>query len=106
MSTPFAPLRKPLTVAVASLILAGCSSLNPNPLQEQAIRDRAASDAFVDRVQTHEAEHGFGFWVVERQADAPDIDGRGYVRGQLPVGRFAKAKVIGHTDYDLIAAPV
>jgi len=33
------------------------------------VRDRAESDAFVDRVQAHEAEHGFGFWVVERQAD-------------------------------------
>jgi RimJ/RimL family protein N-acetyltransferase len=29
------------------------------------VRDRAASDAFVDRVQAHEAEHGFGFWVAE-----------------------------------------
>ena len=34
------------------------------------VRDRAASDAFVDRVLAHEAEHGFGFWVVERKADA------------------------------------
>jgi RimJ/RimL family protein N-acetyltransferase len=33
------------------------------------VRDRAASDAFVDRVQAHDAEHGFGFWVVERKAD-------------------------------------
>lgn len=33
------------------------------------VRDRAQSDAFVDLVQAHEAEHGFGFWVVERQAD-------------------------------------
>jgi RimJ/RimL family protein N-acetyltransferase len=29
------------------------------------VRSRAESDAFVDRVQAHEAEHGFGFWVVE-----------------------------------------
>lgn len=34
------------------------------------VRGRAESDAFVDRVQAHQAEHGFGFWVVERQADA------------------------------------
>jgi RimJ/RimL family protein N-acetyltransferase len=33
------------------------------------VRDRAESDAFVDRVQAHDAEHGFGFWVVERKAD-------------------------------------
>ena len=32
--------------------------------------DRAASDAFVDRVQAHEAAHGFGFWAVERRTDA------------------------------------
>jgi len=33
------------------------------------VRSRAESDAFVDRVQAHDLEHGFGFWVVERQAD-------------------------------------
>lgn len=33
-------------------------------------RDRAESDAFVDRVQAHQAAHGFGFWVVEQRADA------------------------------------
>jgi len=32
-------------------------------------RDRAQSDAFVDRVMAHDREHGFGFWVVERKAD-------------------------------------
>lgn len=31
--------------------------------------DRAASDAFIDRVMAHQAEHGFGFWVAERRAD-------------------------------------
>jgi outer membrane protein TolC len=35
---------KPVTLAVAALILAGCSSLNPVPLKEQAVRDRAATD--------------------------------------------------------------
>ncbi|MCU0788107.1 MAG: hypothetical protein MUC91_07945 [Verrucomicrobia bacterium] len=24
----------------------------------------------------------------------------------MPVGRFAKVRVVGHTDYDLIAEPV
>ena len=38
-----APL-KPLTLAVAALVLAGCSSLNPVPLEEQAVRDRASAD--------------------------------------------------------------
>lgn len=35
---------KPVTLAVATLVLAGCSSLNPNPLEDQAVRDRATSD--------------------------------------------------------------
>jgi ribosomal protein S12 methylthiotransferase len=48
-----------------------------------------------------------GQYLVGRgEADAPDIDGRVYVRGRLPVGEFARVKVIGHTDYDLIAEPV
>ncbi len=42
------------------------------------------------------------FLVARGQADAPDIDGRVYVRGNAPVGRFARVKIIGHTDYDLI----
>ena len=45
------------------------------------------------------------FQVARGEADAPDIDGRVYVRGQLPLGEFAQVKVIGHTDYDLIAEP-
>jgi ribosomal protein S12 methylthiotransferase len=48
-----------------------------------------------------------GSYLIARgEADAPDIDGRVYVRGDLPVGRFANVKIIGHTDYDLIAGPV
>ncbi len=46
------------------------------------------------------------YLVARGEADAPDIDGRVYVRGRLPVGEFARVKIIGHTDYDLIAAPV
>ncbi len=45
------------------------------------------------------------FLVARGAADAPDIDGRVYVRGKLPVGEFARVKIIGHTDYDLIAEP-
>jgi ribosomal protein S12 methylthiotransferase len=45
------------------------------------------------------------FLVARGEADAPDIDGRVYVRGKLPIGEFAKVKVVGHTDYDLIAEP-
>ncbi len=45
------------------------------------------------------------FLVARGEADAPDIDGRIYIRGKLPIGEFAQVKVIGHTDYDLIAKP-
>lgn len=45
------------------------------------------------------------YLIARGEADAPDIDGRVYVRGKLPVGEFAKVKIIGHTDYDLIAEP-
>jgi ribosomal protein S12 methylthiotransferase len=43
------------------------------------------------------------YLLARGEADAPDIDGRVYVRGKLPMGEFANVKVIGHTDYDLIA---
>ena len=49
------------------------------------------------------------YLVGRGEADAPDIDGRVYIRaskGALPIGEFAQVKVIGHTDYDLIAEPV
>jgi ribosomal protein S12 methylthiotransferase len=45
------------------------------------------------------------YWVARGEADAPDIDGRVLVRGEVPVGRFARVRIIGHTDYDLIAEP-
>jgi ribosomal protein S12 methylthiotransferase len=45
-------------------------------------------------------------FTARGEADAPDIDGRIYVRGKLPIGEFARVKVVGHTDYDLIAEPV
>lgn len=35
---------KPITLAVATFIVAGCSSLNPTPLEDKAVRDRAATD--------------------------------------------------------------
>jgi hypothetical protein len=46
------------------------------------------------------------YWVARSQADAPDIDGRVYVRGEAAAGEFARVKIIGHTDYDLIAEPL
>ena len=49
------------------------------------------------------------FFTARGEADAPDIDGRVYVRvpqSGMPIGEFAQVKIIGHTDYDLIAEPV
>jgi ribosomal protein S12 methylthiotransferase len=43
------------------------------------------------------------YLVARSQADAPDIDGRVFVRGDLPLGQFAPVKVVGHTTYDLMA---
>ena len=49
---------------------------------------------------------GKGNYLVARgETDAPDIDGRIYVRGNLPVGEFAQVRIISCTDYDLIAEP-
>jgi ribosomal protein S12 methylthiotransferase len=45
------------------------------------------------------------YLVARGEGDAPDIDGRVYVRGKLALGGFAQVKVVGHTDYDLIAEP-
>lgn len=62
------------------------------------------------RVENADAKIPTGrYWVARGQADAPDIDGRVYVRcrsnppngGRL--GEFADVRIIGHTDYDLIA---
>jgi ribosomal protein S12 methylthiotransferase len=44
--------------------------------------------------------------IARGEADAPDIDGRVYIRGRAKIGEFAKVKIIGHTDYDLVAQPV
>jgi tRNA A37 methylthiotransferase MiaB len=46
------------------------------------------------------------YLVARSEADAPDIDGRVYIKGKLPMGEFAQVKIIGHTDYDLVAEPV
>ena len=56
--------------------------------------------------ESHSAMLKGQYLVARGEADAPDIDGRVYVRGHLPLGEFAHVKVVGHTDYDLIAEPV
>ena len=60
-----------------------------------------------DRLKIGNRKSEIGNYLVGRgEADAPDIDGRVYIRGKLPIGEFARVKIIGHTDYDLIAEPV
>ncbi len=57
--------------------------------------------------RTGAARPGRGeFMVARTEADAPEIDGRVFVRGRLPIGEFARVRVVDHTDYDLIAEPV
>jgi ribosomal protein S12 methylthiotransferase len=46
------------------------------------------------------------YWVARSEADAPDIDGRVYLRGEAVAGEFVRVRIIGHTDYDLIAGPL
>jgi ribosomal protein S12 methylthiotransferase len=86
----------------------------------KVLAEKGASAKELTRAKVFSWEHGLirerarrnwkpgtGNFVVARgEADAPDIDGRVYVRGQLVQGTFAQVKVIGHTDYDLIAEPV
>jgi ribosomal protein S12 methylthiotransferase len=43
--------------------------------------------------------------IARGEADAPDIDGRIYVSPKLSVGKFAKVKITGFQDYDLLALP-
>ena len=54
-----------------------------------------------------DGELGLGTCLIARgEVDAPDIDGRILIPGDLPLGQFAEVKITGHTDYDLIAGPV
>jgi ribosomal protein S12 methylthiotransferase len=86
----------------------------------KVLAEKEASAKELTRAKVFSWEHGLiratarrnwkpgtgNFAVARGEADAPDIDGRVYVRGQLLQGTFAHVKVIGHTDYDLIAEPV
>jgi len=60
---------------------------------------------FIREADAHTAQLKGRYLVARGEADAPDIDGRVYVRGRLAVGGFAHVKVVGHTDYDLVAEP-
>ena len=57
--------------------------------------DRAASDAMLDRINSHIQEHGFGFWAAERRADGRLIGAIGLIvagaQGPLPPGALELA---------------
>jgi ribosomal protein S12 methylthiotransferase len=77
-----------------------------NAKQLQKARVGSWEHGFIRQPEAQNPQLGAGRYLVARgEADAPDIDGRVYVRGKLPIGEFARVKVIGHTDYDLIAEP-
>jgi ribosomal protein S12 methylthiotransferase len=65
-----------------------------------SVKERGSYGALRSQLST------LNYLIARGEADAPDIDGRVYVRGKLPLGQFAKVNVIGHTDYDLIAEAV
>jgi ribosomal protein S12 methylthiotransferase len=89
----------------------------------QVLVEKSASARDLQAAQVSSWEHGLvreggrggqgtpaplakGKYLVARgEADAPDIDGRVYVRGRLPLGEFARVRIVGHTDYDLMAEP-
>ncbi len=78
--------------------------------------ERPANARDLEGASVHSWEHGLiraskalpadargGYSVARGEADAPDIDGRVYIQGSQKAGEFVRVKVIGHTDYDLIA---
>jgi ribosomal protein S12 methylthiotransferase len=81
--------------------------------------ENKASSADLEKASVSSWEHGLirndvptsqipkgSYWIGRGEADAPDIDGRVYVRGKVLPGEFVEVKVLGHTVYDLVAKPV
>ena len=77
----------------------------PKDLRRADVRSWEHGLLRVSQARTTKLKTG-NYAVARGEADAPDIDGRVYVRGQLPFGDFAQVRILGHTDYDLIAESV
>ncbi len=80
-----------------------------NAKQLQSANVSSWEHGLIRETDQHTAQMKGNYFVGRGEADAPDIDGRVYVRvprGGMTVGEFTKVKIIGHTDYDLIAGPV
>ena len=76
-----------------------------NAKELQNARISSWEHGLIREVDAHTSQLKGRYLVARGEADAPDIDGRVYVRGKLPPGEFASVKIVGHTDYDLIAEP-
>jgi len=77
-----------------------------NAKQLQGANVSSWEHGLIREADKHTSQMKGHYFVGRGEADAPDIDGRVYIRGKLPVGEFARVTVIGHTDYDLIAESV
>ncbi|HSY19166.1 MAG TPA: 30S ribosomal protein S12 methylthiotransferase RimO [Candidatus Acidoferrales bacterium] len=80
-----------------------------NAKQLQSANVSSWEHGLIRETDKHTSQMKGHYFIGRGEADAPDIDGRVYVRtpkGGMTVGAFTKVKVIGHTDYDLIAEPV
>ena len=79
-----------------------------NAKQLQSANVSSWEHGLIRETDKHTGQMKGHYFVARGEADAPDIDGRVYIhaaKGTLPVGQFATVKVVGHTDYDLIAEP-
>ncbi len=76
-----------------------------NAKQLQSANVSSWEHGLIRETDKHTSQMKGNYFVARGEADAPDIDGRIYIRGKLPIGEFARVKILGHTDYDLIAEP-
>jgi ribosomal protein S12 methylthiotransferase len=76
-----------------------------NQKELQAARIASWEHGLSRGVEQHPLNSKGRYLLARAEADAPDIDGRVYIKGRLPTGEFASVKIIGHTDYDLVAVP-
>ncbi len=61
-----------------------------NAKQLQSAKVSSWEHGLIRETDKHTAQMKGNYFVGRGEADAPDIDGRVYVRGKLPVGTFAR----------------
>ncbi len=91
-----------------------CAALTGRTLRVLVEREASQRDL---EAAGHSWEHGLirsgdqavspgkGWLAARGEADAPDIDGRIYVRGRLPLGEFADVRITRGSAYDLFGEP-